>query len=53
MNDERFIQWAKDAYLVWEIPAEPGAVGKFMSHPLLTSQIRRFGGTEFLVAIVK
>ena len=53
MNDERFVQWAKDAYLVWEIPSEPGAVGKFMDHPLLTSQIRRFGGTEFLVAIVK
>jgi len=52
MADKRFIEWAKSCYLIWEIPSEPGAVGKFMNHPLLTSQIKRFGSTQFLVAVV-
>lgn len=52
MADERFIEWSKGAYLIWEIPSEPGVVGKFMNHPLLTSQIKRFGGTQFLIAVV-
>ncbi|MDD5727387.1 MAG: RsmD family RNA methyltransferase [Victivallales bacterium] len=53
MNDAGFVQWAKDAYLVWEVPSFPGTVGKFLNQPCLTSQIRSFGGTSFLVAIVK
>jgi len=52
MADERFIEWAKDSYLIWEIPSEAGAVGKFMDHPLLTSQIKKFGNTQFLIAVV-
>jgi 16S rRNA (guanine966-N2)-methyltransferase len=52
MGDKRFIEWAKGSYLIWEIPSEAGAVGKFMNHPLLTSQVKRFGSTQFLVAVV-
>ncbi|MBU8901720.1 MAG: RsmD family RNA methyltransferase [Victivallales bacterium] len=52
MADERFVEWAKGCYLIWEIPSESGAVGKFMDHPLLISQIKRFGSTQFLVAVV-
>jgi len=52
MADERFIGWAKDSYLIWEIPSEQGAVGKFMDHPLLTSQIKKYGSTQFLIAVV-
>jgi 16S rRNA (guanine966-N2)-methyltransferase len=52
MADERFVEWAKGCYLIWEIPSESGAVGEFMNHPLLTSQIKKFGNTEFLVAVV-
>jgi 16S rRNA (guanine(966)-N(2))-methyltransferase RsmD len=52
MSDERFVEWAKESYLIWEIPSEPGAVGKFMNHPLLTLQIKKFGSTQFLVAVV-
>lgn len=52
MSDKRFVEWAKDSYLIWEIPSEPGEIGKFMNHPSLTSQIRKFGGTQFLVAVV-
>ncbi len=52
MANERFIEWAKNAYLVWEIPSEQGAVGKFMDHPLLTSQIKKYGSTQFLIAVV-
>ena len=53
LNDAGFVQWAKGACLVWEIPSVPGAMGKFMNPPSLNAQIRRFGGTAFLVAIVK
>lgn len=52
MSDKRFVEWAKDSYLIWEIPSEPGEIGKFMNHSSLTSQIRKFGGTQFLVAVV-
>jgi 16S rRNA (guanine966-N2)-methyltransferase len=52
MADERFIEWAKNSYLIWEIPSEQGAVGKFMDHPLLTSQIKKYGSTQFLIAVV-
>lgn len=52
MADERFLEWAKSCYLIWEIPSESGAVGKFMNHPLLTSQVKRFGSTQFLIAVV-
>lgn len=52
MSDERFVEWAKDSYLIWEIPSEPGVAGKFMNHPCLTSQIKKFGSTQFLVAVV-
>ena len=52
MADERFIEWAKDSYLIWEIPSESGAVGKFMNHPMLTSQVKKFGNTQFLIAVV-
>lgn len=53
MNDERFLNWAKGAYLVWEIPSEAGILGKFMNNPALDSQIKKFGKTQFLVAVVK
>lgn len=52
MADERFVEWAKSAYLIWEIPSDSGAVGKFMKHPTLTSQIKKFGSSQFLVALV-
>ena len=52
MADERFIEWSNGSYLIWEIPSESGAIGHFMDHPLLISQIKRFGSTEFLVAVV-
>jgi 16S rRNA (guanine966-N2)-methyltransferase len=51
-TDERFLTWAKDAYLIWEIPSDTGELGKFMNHPALTSQIKRFGSTQFLIAVV-
>ncbi len=52
MADERFVEWANGSYLIWEIPADSGAAGKFMNHPALISQIKKFGGTQFLVAVV-
>jgi 16S rRNA (guanine966-N2)-methyltransferase len=53
MADKRFVEWAQSSYLIWEIPSEPGAVGKFMEHPRLISKIKRFGSTQFLVAVVE
>ncbi|MDD5599258.1 MAG: RsmD family RNA methyltransferase [Victivallaceae bacterium] len=53
MADKRFVEWAQSSYLIWEIPSEPGAVGKFMDHPELISKIKRFGSTQFLVAVVE
>jgi len=52
MADERFVEWSKGCYLIWEIPSDSGAVGKFMDHPLLISQIKKFGSTQFLIAVV-
>lgn len=53
MADERFVEWARSSYLIWEIPSEPGAAGRFMEHPRLISKIKRFGSTQFLVAVVE
>ena len=52
LADERFMEWASGAYLIWEIPSVQGAAGKFMNRPNLVSQIRKFGNTQFLVAVV-
>lgn len=52
LTDEKFIEWANGAYLIWEIPSAQGAVGKFMDRSNLISQIRKFGSTQFLVAVV-
>ena len=38
------------ARLIWEIPDMPGSVGAFLDAPhLVNRQIRKFGGTDFLL----
>ncbi|MCP3967120.1 MAG: hypothetical protein GY750_11345 [Lentisphaerae bacterium] len=49
-SNERFMQWAAGAFLIWEIPDEPGASGKFMNVPGLESNFRKFGSTNFLLS---
>ncbi|QSH41143.1 RsmD family RNA methyltransferase [Lentisphaerota bacterium ZTH] len=45
----KFKKWAADALLIWEIPDSPGATGHFMNVPGLKTDLRKFGGTSFMI----
>ena len=51
-TDSDFLDWGRDALLVWEIPDEPGAVGTFNACGFAEARVRQFGGTSFLLAII-
>ncbi|MDR0931937.1 MAG: RsmD family RNA methyltransferase [Victivallales bacterium] len=54
IGDERFCTFVAGALLIWEIPDSPGSVGEFINSPrLVDSQIRRFGGTDFLLGEIQ
>ncbi len=53
ITDKRFCEHTAGAFVVWEIPDEPGSIGEFLRRPPLTGQqIRTFAGTSFLLGEV-
>lgn len=55
-NEKLFRENFGGALLIWEIPDTPGAVGPFLlegGNSLENAGIRRFGGTDFLIGVLK
>ena len=50
INRPDFRSWAKNARIVWELPDRPaGVLGNFLLLAPRRRQVRRFGGTDFLI----
>lgn len=49
-GDQQFIQWAKNALLVWEIPDFGDPDGSFLQAPGWHLKRRKYGSREFILA---
>ena len=52
-GDQQFMQWAKDALLVWEMPDFGDPDGSFLQAPGWNLRRRKYGSREFILAEVK
>jgi len=52
LSQERFLQWAQDALLVWELPSIAGKPGRFLNRKeFASSRVRDYAGTKFLLGM--
>lgn len=52
-GDRQFMEWAKNALLVWEIPDFGDPDGSFLQAPGWNLKRRKYGSREFILAEVK
>lgn len=54
LSDKDFCSYCRGSKLFWEIPDMPGEAGKFIQTASLGNmQLRRFGGTMFIIGTIK